>query len=99
MSCRALVVNPKDNVAVALENIRAGERVEFADLETSRPVVASDNIPFGHKVAIRNIAVGEAVIKYGERIGVAAADIPAGRHVHVHNLRGALSGEGHEPDE
>jgi len=49
-------------------------------------VTAIDDIPAGHKVAVRAVAAGAPVHKYGEVIGIARADIPAGAHVHVHNL-------------
>ncbi|MGW1917492.1 UxaA family hydrolase [Streptomyces sp. NPDC002076] len=49
-------------------------------------VSAVEDITAGHKVALRDIPMGAPVRKYGEIIGVALADIPAGRHVHVHNL-------------
>jgi altronate dehydratase small subunit len=44
------------------------------------------DIPYGHKVAVKPIAAGEAVIKHGEDIGVASAAIAIGDHVHVHNV-------------
>jgi len=47
---------------------------------------AVEDIPAGHKVALHDIPKGAPVRKYGEVIGVALADIPAGGHVHVHNL-------------
>ena len=43
-------------------------------------------MPSGHKIALRAIRAGEAVIKYGSPIGLATAEIPAGAHVHTHNL-------------
>ena len=46
----------------------------------------ADDIPFGHKFALRDIAQGELIIKYGEEIGVASRDIAQGTYVHVHNL-------------
>ncbi len=52
-----------------------------------------DQIPAGHKIALKDIAKGEKVIKYGNPIGIAAADIKAGEWVHSHNLKTALSGE------
>lgn len=51
----------------------------------------AEGIPAGHKLALRDILPGEAVVKYGSPIGVATAFIPAGAHVHTHNLRTALS--------
>ena len=47
---------------------------------------ALDDIPAGHKVAVRAIAAGEPVHKYGQVIGIASGDIAVGAHVHVHNL-------------
>ena len=51
-----------------------------------RSLIVKENIPFGHKVALRRIAKDEPVIKYGEVIGKATADIGKGEWVHVHNL-------------
>ncbi len=45
-----------------------------------------DDIPYGHKIALRPIAEGEDVIKYGLSIGSASEDIPAGSYVHIHNV-------------
>ena len=52
-----------------------------------------EGIPAGHKVALRDIAAGEKVIKYGCPIGTAQSDIKAGEWIHSHNLKTALSGE------
>lgn len=79
---QALLLDPADNVAVALEEIPAGEMVYGARLPT--------RIPPGHKLAIRRIPQGTAVIKYGAPIGLATADIHAGGHVHTQNLQSAL---------
>ena len=51
---------------------------------------AEGDIPAGHKIALRPIAAGEAVIKYGDPFGMATRDIAHGEHVHSHNLRTAL---------
>jgi altronate dehydratase len=51
-----------------------------------RDIVVRDPIPRGHKVAIHDVAAGAAVVKYGSPIGTATADIPAGAHVHTHNV-------------
>lgn len=89
----ALVITERDNVATALEALEPGRRLE---LDGHRVTVA-EAIGSGHKIALRAIAAGEAVIKYGSPIGVASADIPAGAHVHTHNVassrgRGDLKG-------
>ncbi len=51
------------------------------------------NLENGHKYAVRDIAKGEKIIKYGFPIGIAKKDIKAEEHIHTHNLRTALSGE------
>lgn len=85
---KAIVMKAKDNVATVTENVDAGTDIAVnIDGETVTLHVI-DNIPFGHKVAVRNIARDEKIIKYGEVIGMATADIAAGRHTHVHNLVG-----------
>jgi altronate dehydratase len=80
-----LVLDAADNVAVALENLDAGAEtgVEAPGGEMIR---AREAIRAAHKVAIRSIAAGQPVIKYGEVIGVASAAIAPGAHVHVHNV-------------
>lgn len=81
----ALVISDRDNVATALEALEAGRRLEIggAAITTMEPIAP------GHKVALRAIGAGEAVVKYGSPIGLATADIPAGAHVHTHNLSGS----------
>lgn len=75
-------IHPDDNVAVAPQDIAAGTREDGL-------VFAA--IPAGHKAALRRIACGEPVIKYGFPIGLATTDIAPGEHVHVHNVRSALA--------
>ena len=79
-----LRIHQKDNVAVALSPISKGETADTG-------ITAASDIPAGHKIALRGIAKGEAVIKYGSPIGNAAADINPGDWVHTHNLRTSLS--------
>lgn len=50
-------------------------------------IVAGGDVPLGHKVAAREIAPGEKIIKYGAPIGSAVTTIPAGAHVHTHNMK------------
>ncbi|MBR6442059.1 MAG: altronate dehydratase [Clostridia bacterium] len=82
-------ITPRDTVAVALKPLKAGETASCGTGE----IVLKDDLPMGHKAALRQIRKGEAVIKYGYPIGEATEDIPAGAHVHTHNLRTLLSGE------
>ncbi|NMA47190.1 MAG: altronate dehydratase [Lentisphaerae bacterium] len=78
---RHIVINALDNVAVALVDLRCGE---------SEPLPLLGDIPRGHKIALRDIAAGEDVIKYGMPIGSATRAIRAGEWVHTHNLRTGL---------
>jgi hypothetical protein len=83
---RLVILDPKDTVAVCLSDIRGGEAVEVVEGEN---LLALTAIPRGHKIALRNHEAGAAVIKYGERIGVASVPIRRGEHVHTHNLMSA----------
>jgi len=78
----AIRLDARDSVATALVALPAGETVA---LDTVTVKLAAD-IPRGHKFAIRAIARGEAVIKYGQPIGRATKPIQPGEHVHVHNV-------------
>jgi 2-dehydro-3-deoxy-D-arabinonate dehydratase len=82
---RLLVIHPTDNVAVALGQLAPGYTGRVGDQD----VVVRDPIPFGHKVAVRPIAPGERVMKYGAPIGVASRAIETGEHVHTHNVESA----------
>jgi altronate dehydratase len=80
-----IVISDRDNVATALETLEPGTSIHSGD----HLVTVVERIPRGHKVAIRGIARGEAVMKYGSAIGTAAADIGVGAHVHIHNVASA----------
>jgi len=82
-------ITSRDMVAVALQPLKAGETVSFG----AKEITLKDDLPMGHKAAMRDIRKGEAVIKYGYPIGEATEDIPEGGHVHTHNLHTLLSGE------
>ncbi len=82
-----LKISELDNVAVALSNFSSGETANLAG--ESLTIVC--NIPFGHKVALKNIAKGERVIKYANPIGIAQTDIPRGALVNENNLKSALT--------
>lgn len=82
-----IVVNPRDIVAVALRPLPRGFEAEAED---GRRAVLAEDIPQGHKFALRDIKAGEEVIKYGMPIGLAKKDIAAGEHVHTHNIKTGL---------
>lgn len=77
---RVLILNAADDVAIALDDILAGETPEGLN------AVAGADIGAGHKIARRAVAEGEVVRRYGQVIGRAATAIAPGDHVHVHNL-------------
>lgn len=87
---RLLLINPHDNVAVAVDDLKAGE---IFTLENGLSVSPSVDIPRGHKVALTDIAEGADIVKYGAPIGKAKIAIPRGAHVHVHNLSTKLEGK------
>ncbi|MCL2840349.1 MAG: altronate dehydratase family protein [Defluviitaleaceae bacterium] len=80
----AIKINSRDNVAVALVEIKAGDVV--------LDITAVETIPAGHKIALEPIDSGKNVLKYGYPIGHATCDIQLGAHVHTHNLKTNLSG-------
>jgi altronate hydrolase len=82
LSQLAVHLRPEDNIAVATRNVPAGIEVQI----NGSVVKTSDRVGMGHKIAVRPIRKGDAVTKYGQVIGFAGADIPAGAHVHVHNV-------------
>jgi altronate dehydratase len=82
----AIAIHADDDVAVALRTLPVGEVGVRRGGEVVRLAVL-EPIPMGHKIALRDLAAGALVRKYGEAIGAAAAPIRAGAHVHVHNLR------------
>lgn len=81
-------VHPEDNVAVALTALPAGAEVAV----DGAAVALREEVPAGHKLALRDLAPGEAVVKYGFPIGRATEPVPAGAWVHSHNLRTGLEG-------
>jgi SAF domain len=82
-SRKLLRIHRDDNVLIAVTYIRPGDR----DLIAGNEVIFHENIGIGHKVAARDIAVGERVYKCGVPIGSAKEAISAGSHIHLHNLK------------
>ncbi len=77
-AARTLLLNPQDNVAVALGNLDVGT-------DTAEGVRTIKRVPKGHKFAVRTISAGETIVKFGQIIGRAKVEIPAGDWVHEHN--------------
>ncbi|MBS0417437.1 MAG: altronate dehydratase [Proteobacteria bacterium] len=85
------LIDPSDNVAVALRQLEPGETVSSND-SSPDSLIVRELIPSGHKVALRAIAAGNAVVKYGWPIGRARCDIEPGSLVHSQNLSTQLTG-------
>lgn len=84
----AMRAHESDDVAVALRDLSIGEVFNFdTDVTLCEPIAQ------GHKFALHTIASGDAITRFGARIGLATAPILPGAHVHSHNLKTALSGE------
>ena len=82
----AMIIDVKDNVAVAIEPITKGETITYLCEGKEVTLTAAQDIIIYHKLARTDIAKGEPIVKYGEHIGIAGCDIKAGEHVHVHNV-------------
>ncbi len=85
MAKKTIIINPLDNVAVALTDLKKGELHEGVTLV--------EDVTKGHKFALKPIKKGELIIKYGNPIAYATQDIAVGEHVHTHNVHTNLKGE------
>lgn len=80
----------KDTVAVVVvEGVKAGMELNgwIMDDDKMTSIVARQDIPIGHKVALANMNTGDTVMKYGVDIGRVVAPIKTGEHAHVHNIK------------
>ena len=84
-----LVHDRRDNVGVVVvEDLAAGDMLCVVTEDDSEFRARSNQpVPIGHKIALKDLAVGDTVIKYGEDIGKVVAAIAKGDHVHTHNLK------------
>ena len=90
MNPHFIVHEPKDSVGVVVvDQILAGEEVIGWVMETDETISmnATEEVPLGHKLALKDISVGETIFKYGQDIGKAVGDIQQGGHVHVQNVK------------
>ncbi|WP_272699395.1 UxaA family hydrolase [Desulfovibrio sp. Fe33] len=81
MSC--IQIDPADNIVIATSPLKKGDVINAA----GRDITVMDDVASYHKVAARDIAKGEPVLRYGVSIGEATEDVKAGSHVHLHNMR------------
>jgi (2R)-sulfolactate sulfo-lyase subunit alpha len=79
-----------DSVAVVVvEGVKAGTAMTGWVMDDDRTVnlPARQDIPIGHKVALKDMKPGDTVLKYGIDIGKVVTPIQAGEHAHVHNIK------------
>jgi (2R)-sulfolactate sulfo-lyase subunit alpha len=78
-----------DDVGVAAMDLKAGEEIQAVTLEGEpvTPITLVDDVPLGHKVAMRNMEEKKHVMEYGSEIGYASTTIAKGAHVHTHNIK------------
>lgn len=93
---RAIVLDEKDNVATAIADLKAGNIITVNRQNGAVEVSLTQDIPLGHKFALKDIPKGGAIVKYGEKIGRAKNRLHKGEHAHVHNVEG-LRGRGDRP--
>jgi len=83
----AIVINEADNVATAVKQLTSGAQAKVMIGNREETITLRDDVPFLHKFALKGIAKGEVVTKYGQPIGEATTPIKKGEHVHSHNMR------------
>lgn len=88
MSSDLFRIHPEDDVAVALRDLPRGSEIRL----DGRLYTLSEDIPMGHKAALRDLHAGENILKYGSPIGHATRDVPAGSWLHSHNVQTNLEG-------
>jgi altronate dehydratase small subunit len=86
---KAIILSPKDNVATALTDLKAGDSLELEIDGRKKVIKLRADVPFGHKLSLSGIAPDSPVIKYGEVIGVSTTPIEPGDYVHIHNIASA----------
>jgi altronate dehydratase small subunit len=93
MQIDAIMIKEQDNVATALRDIQPNEEITVGVGDEAKPFVVQEFISYGHKFSVKNIVLGENILKYGEIIGRATKEIRAGTHAHIHNIE-SLRGRG-----
>ena len=88
MAIQAIVFNAEDNTAVALVDLPEGMELDLKTGELTRHVQLVEPISYQHKFSVVPIKQGDKILKYGQVIGEATADIRPGEHVHIHNMVG-----------
>lgn len=85
----ALIHDEEDDVAVVIQDVAVDVPTRILTLDGKEVglVAAREDIPLGHKIAVRDLDKGKEIKEYGRPIGRASRQIPKGNHVHTHNLK------------
>jgi len=88
---KAIQIDSNDNVATTTSHVVAGEQIDVLNPkgDVIHEIIPSENVNFGHKIALKNFEIDDEIIKYGEIIGVASKPIKLGDWVHTHNVNSA----------
>lgn len=86
MKIDAIMIKEQDNVATALRDIEPKEKIIIGIGDKNKQILIQESVPYGHKFAVRDIARGESILKYGEIIGRATQNIASGTHAHIQNI-------------
>ncbi len=85
-----IIHDEKDNVGVVvIEKTREGQNCNAWIMENDRTVKVPSAyaVPLGHKIALKDLKIGDTIFKYGHDIGKVVKEIKKGEHVHVHNIK------------
>jgi altronate dehydratase small subunit len=88
-----VIMDENDNIGVIKQAVQKGLKIDIKGTRLEGVIEIKEDIPFGFKVAVRNIKKDEKILKFNEPIGVASVAIEKGEMVHVHNIEG-LRGRG-----
>jgi Mg-chelatase subunit ChlD len=83
---KAVQIDPRDNVAVALSDVKTGDKVNVVTETEIIEIIAKSDITFGHKIALIDFEPQKPIVKYGEEIGKSCNAITIGEWVHLHNV-------------
>ncbi|MDL2253863.1 UxaA family hydrolase [Ruminococcaceae bacterium OttesenSCG-928-I18] len=87
MERQAIQIHRSDNVATAIFPLTKGDVIAVSGQDGSKvEIILKTNVPLYHKLSLRPIETGQAILKYGHPIGLAKRDILPGVHVHVSNM-------------
>ena len=88
-----LIMDMNDNIGIIKQAVSKGQQITIQNPELDDLIEVKEDIPFGFKIAIKDINQEDIIYKFGEPIGMASALISKGEMVHVHNVEG-LRGRG-----